>query len=74
MTERDAETMEKTREVQSRTQECAAQMLISTLDAEAQKDVMNSGAYLLVSESAVNILEPLTQMRRLATQLKEVLT
>lgn len=30
---------------------------------------MDGGAHLLVSESAVNILKPLQQMRRIAAQL-----
>lgn len=47
--------------------------VVMALDAEAQRDVMNSGAYLLASESAVNILTPLKQMRRLAARLREVL-
>ena len=38
--------------------------IVMALDAESKKDVMNVGAYLLVSESAVNILRPLHEMRR----------
>ena len=47
--------------------------IVMALDADAQKDVMNGSAYLLVSESAVNILTPLAGMRDLQAQLKEVL-
>jgi hypothetical protein len=43
--------------------------VVTALDAAAQTDVMNSGAYLLVSESAVNILRPLARMRALADEL-----
>ena len=48
--------------------------IVMALDAELQKGVMDGGAYLLVSESAVNILTPLKKMRQLAAQLREVLT
>ena len=48
--------------------------IVMALAADAQKDVMNGGAYLLVSESAVNILTPRTQMRQLAAQLGEALS
>jgi hypothetical protein len=47
--------------------------VVMALDAELQKGVKDGGAYLLVSESAVNILTPLKQMRRLAERLREVL-
>ncbi len=47
--------------------------IVMALDADAQNDVMNGSAYLLVSESAVNILTPLNGMRDLQAQLKEVL-
>jgi len=48
--------------------------IVMALAAESQNDVMNIGAHLLVSESAVNILKPLQKMRGLAAQLREVLT
>jgi predicted DNA-binding protein len=48
--------------------------IVTALAAEGQKDVMNGGAYLLVSESAVNILTPRTRMRQLAAQLGEALS
>lgn len=48
--------------------------IVMALAADAQKDVMNVGAHLLVSESAVNILTPLTQMREVAAQIKEALS
>jgi hypothetical protein len=48
--------------------------IVMALDAELQKGVMDGGAYLLVSESAVNILTPLHEMRLLAARLKQVLT
>jgi hypothetical protein len=44
--------------------------IVMALDAELQKGVMDGGAYLLVSESAVNILGPLKRMRKLAEQLR----
>jgi len=44
--------------------------IVTALDEEAERDVMKVGAYLLVSESAVNILKPLTRMRELAAQLR----
>ena len=47
--------------------------IVMALDAELQKGVMDGGAFLLVSESAVNILTPLHEMRQLAAQLKGVL-
>ena len=47
--------------------------IVMALDAAGQTDVMKVGAYLLVSESAVNILRPLNQMRRLAAQLRPAL-
>jgi hypothetical protein len=43
--------------------------IVMALDAELQKGVMDGGAYLLVSESAVNILTPLHEMRQLAGEL-----
>jgi hypothetical protein len=48
--------------------------IVMALAEDAKKDVMNVGAYLLVSESAVNILNPLHEMRQLAAQLREPLT
>ncbi len=42
-------------------------------DAELQKGVMDGGAYLLVSESIGNIPTPLTQLRELGRQLREVI-
>ena len=48
--------------------------VVMALDAELQKRVMDGGAYILVSESAVNILTPLHEMRQLAVQLREVLS
>jgi len=47
--------------------------IVMALDAELQKGVVDGGAYLLVSESAVNILTPLHEMRQLAAELTEVL-
>lgn len=48
--------------------------VVMALDAEVQKGVMDGGAYILVSESAVNILTPLHEMRQLAAQLTEALS
>jgi hypothetical protein len=48
--------------------------IVMALDAELQKGVMDGGAYILVSESAVNILTPLHEMRQLAAQLTETLS
>ena len=48
--------------------------IVTALDAEAENDVMKTGAYLLVSESAVNILKPLTRMRQTAAQLRRELS
>jgi len=47
--------------------------VVMELGAASEKDVMKVGAYLLVSESAVNILKPLNQMRQLAAQLQTAL-
>ena len=47
--------------------------IVKALEAESGKDVMKVAAYLLVSESAVNILKPLKQMRRSVEQLKAAL-
>ena len=47
--------------------------IVMALDAELERGVMDGGAYLLVSESAVNILRPLHEMRETAAQLKEAL-
>lgn len=47
--------------------------IVTALDAVGQKDVTKAAAYVLVSESAVNILKPLTQMRQLAAQLRDAL-
>jgi len=47
--------------------------IVQELGAAAETDVMKVGAYLLVSESAVNILKPLKQMRRSVEQLKAAL-
>ena len=44
--------------------------IVQELDAAAETDVMKVGAYLLLSESAVNILKPLRRMRELAAQLR----
>jgi len=44
--------------------------IVEALYADSEKDVMKVGAYLLVSESAVNILNPLTRMRQTAAQLR----
>ena len=38
--------------------------IVMALAADAQKDLMNIGAHLLVTESAVNILTPLHEMRQ----------
>jgi hypothetical protein len=48
--------------------------IVMALDAELERGVMDGGAYLLVSESAVNILNPLHEMRVSAAQLKEALS
>ena len=48
--------------------------IVMALDAELQKGVVDGGAYLLVSESAVNILTPLHEMRQLAAELGKTLT
>ena len=47
--------------------------VVMELSAASEKDVMKVGAYLLVSESAVNILRPLNEMRQLAAQLQTAL-
>ena len=47
--------------------------VVMELGAASEKDVMKAGAYLLVSESAVNILSPLNKMRQLAAQLRATL-
>ena len=44
--------------------------IVKALEKEAEEDVMRTGAYVLVSESAVNILGPLKRMRKLAEQLR----
>jgi hypothetical protein len=56
-------------------EEDALQMheVVMELGSASEKDVMKVGAYLLVSESAVNILRPLNEMRQLAAQLQTVL-
>jgi hypothetical protein len=47
--------------------------VVMDLGAASEKDVMRVGAYLLVSESAVNILRPLNEMRQLAARLQTAL-
>ena len=47
--------------------------VVMELSAASEKDVMKAGACLLVSESAVNILRPLNEMRQLAAQLQTAL-
>ena len=47
--------------------------VVVELGAASDIDVMKVGAYLLVSESAVNILRPLNEMRQLAAQLQTAL-
>ena len=56
-------------------EEDALQMheVVMELGSASEKDVMKVGAYLLVSESAVNILRPLNEMRQLAAQLQTAL-
>lgn len=44
--------------------------IVKALEKEAEEDVVWGGAYVLVSESAVNILGPLKRMRELAGQLR----
>lgn len=58
------------------TEEDALKMheIVMALSEEAQKDVMNVGAHLLVSGSAVNILTPLNRMRELQAWLREALS
>lgn len=48
--------------------------VVMALEAELESGVMDGGAYLLVSESAVNILRPLHEMRERAAQIKEALS
>lgn len=48
--------------------------IVTALGEESAKDVMKVGAYLLVSESAVNILRPLQRMRKHAAQLRRELS
>ena len=47
--------------------------VVVELGAASDIDVMKVGAYLLVSESAVNIFRPLNEMRQLAAQLQTAL-
>jgi hypothetical protein len=56
-------------------QEDAVQMheIVLALDEAAKGDILKSGAYILVSESAVNILKPLARMRKLAAALRSEL-
>jgi hypothetical protein len=44
--------------------------IVLALDEAAKGDILKSGAYILVSESAVNILKPLARMRKLAATLR----
>lgn len=71
----DAEVLTRTDRIVQWAGEDALKMheTVMALDAESQKGVMDGGAYLLVSESAVNIVTPLTQMRRLAAELRKQL-
>jgi len=48
--------------------------VVMALEAELESGVMDGGAYLLVSESAVNILTPLGKMRDVQAQLEEALS
>lgn len=48
--------------------------VVMALEAELERGVMDGGAYLLVSESAVNILTPLGKMRDVQAQLEEALS
>lgn len=47
--------------------------IVTALSEVARQDIKKAAAYLLVSESAVNILRPLHEMRVTAAQLKEAL-
>ena len=58
--------------IEKSAQDAALRMhgIVMALDEEAKKGYREIAAYMLVSESAVNILGPLKRMRKLAEQLR----
>ena len=71
----DAEVLRRIDRVVRWAEEDALEMhgVVMALDAEEQTDLTKAGAYLLVAESAVNILRPLNNMREVAAQLQAAL-